>query len=278
MDQLALGKMMMKVNELPALPRITNWVIGLTGDPKSTAQEISRVICQDQVLASKVLKLVNSAYYGLPRRIASVTEAITILGIQTIRTLVIGASVYKTLSSLKGRVAVSPKQIWQHAAACAESCKMLALNYGVSEAEHAFIAGLLHDIGKTILNYYWTENYSSVLEVADIKRCSVIQAERELLNLTHTEIGKIVAEKWRLPSLLVETIGYHHDPLYECRNSSLVQMVHLADVISIMAGYAATGKPEYHLDNVVLKKWNMTEQQLIGMAEKIKEKINFEFL
>ncbi|MFA5881432.1 MAG: HDOD domain-containing protein [Eubacteriales bacterium] len=131
MDQLALGKLIMRVNELPALPHTAARVIMLTSDPKSTTHEISSAICRDQVIASKVLKLVNSAYYGLPRKIAGVTEAITILGIETIRTLVVGASVYHTLSDLRSKRMLSPQKIWRHAAACAQSCKILAAEYGV---------------------------------------------------------------------------------------------------------------------------------------------------
>ncbi|PKM47658.1 MAG: hypothetical protein CVV03_01940 [Firmicutes bacterium HGW-Firmicutes-8] len=278
MDQLALGKLIMRVNELPALPHTAARVIMLTSDPKSTTHEISSAICRDQVIASKVLKLVNSAYYGLPRKIAGVTEAITILGIETIRTLVVGASVYHTLSDLRSKRMLSPQKIWRHAAACAQSCKILAAEYGVDQTEHVFVTGLLHDIGKIILNHFWSDGYSTVIETAEIKGCSIIKAEMELLNSTHAEVGMIIAEKWNLPLILVETIGYHHDPLHNCDNSDLIQLVHLGDIMAAMAGYSASGKVVYDLDPDVLKKWDLTELQLKKLSVKTKEDISFEFL
>lgn len=278
MDQLSMAKLMMQVNELPALPHITTRVIELTDNPRSTNQEICNAICQDQVIASKVLKLVNSAYYGLPRKVASVTDAITILGTQTVRTLVIGASVYKTLNHLKSGGGISPKKIWRHAAVCAESCKELAVMYGVGEREHAFIAGLLHDIGKTILAYFWSKDNSTVREMADIRGCSLIEAEQFLLDSTHADIGRMVAEKWSLPGLLVDTIGYHHDPLHECTYSQQVQMVHLADIIAVMAGYGTSFSKELNFDRTVLDNWNLTPVQLQKLSVEVIGNLSFDYL
>jgi len=277
MDQLTLGKIMMKVNNLPVLPHVTNRVLELTNNPKSSPQEICEVICQDQVLASKVLKLVNSVYYGLPRKVATVTEAITILGMQTLRTVVVGASVYKTLNDVRTRRATNPDLIWRHAAVCAVSAKTLAAKLGVLQKEHAFIAGLLHDIGKLILNSFMHEEYGRVLNLL-AKGYSVVEAEQQVLSTTHAEIGGFVAEKWNLPVVLVQPIRYHHDPLYPCQNSELVQVVYLADIISVIAGYSATGTLDFSLDGKVLKKCGLTYEQLYTLADEIKGSMCIDFL
>ncbi len=278
MDQLALAKVIMKVETLPALPHITIRVIKMTLDPNSAPTQISKVICQDQVLASKVLKLVNSAYYGLPRKVATIIEAIPILGMQALRNLVIGASVYKLLSGLKGKKAVNPKQIWLHGTACAVTSKLLAAKTRIFNKEHAFMAGLLHDIGKIIFSTFLHDEYLEVLEMSKKEGCPVIEAEQKLLETTHAYIGRVVAHKWNLPAILVEPIGYHHDPLFRCQNSDLVQMVHLANAISIMAGYSATGSAEIRLEEKVLERFRLSEEKLGRLAEEIKGKISIEFL
>ncbi|PKM82573.1 MAG: hydrolase [Firmicutes bacterium HGW-Firmicutes-14] len=278
MDQLTLSKILMKAGDLPSLPFVTSRVIQLTDDPKWTPGEISEVICQDQVLASKVLKLVNSAYYGLPRRIATISEAITILGMKTVRTVVIGASIHKALNSIKGKRAINPEKIWRHAGACAESSKMLAKKLGIKQHEQAFMAGLLHDIGKIILNSLLHEEYSHVLDLVETGNCTVIQAEIEILNTTHAEIGKMVAEKWNLPATLVEPIGLHHDPLCRCENNDLVQIVHMADSMAIMAGYNSTGIDNVSPDSAVLEKWGIKHGDFRRMSEEMKGNINIEFI
>lgn len=278
MDQLSLGKLLMKVGGLPSLPHITTRILELTDDPDSNPNQICDIICQDQVLASKVLKVVNSAYYGLPRRIATMSEAITILGLQALRTLVVGTSVYKTLGSLQVHRTVRPDQVWQHALACAVSSKIIALELGILQKEHAFMAGLLHDIGKLILASFSCIEYAKALELQQIRGCSLMDAERQILNTTHAEVGKMAAEKWYLPPVLVEPIGYHHNPLTQVPNSELVMVVHLADIMAMMAGYSTAGNTDYTIDLEILKTAGFTYDQLYRLSGEIRGTINVDFI
>lgn len=278
MDQLALGKILMKVGDLPSLPGVANRVIELTDNPNSNPQQICDEICRDHVLASKVLKMVNSAYYGLPRKIATIPEATTILGMQMLRTLVIGTSVFKVLSGIKGENAINPEKIRQHALACAVSSRMIAIELGVPHKNHAFMAGLLHDIGKIILNSFFSREYSEVLELSETRGCPFIEAEQELLGTTHAEIGMMVATKWNLPTILVEPIGYHHVPLTACENTDLVLVVYLADITSRLAGYNASGNTELTIDNAVINKTGLNYEKLHRLANEIKGTISLEFI
>lgn len=278
MDQLTLGKLLMKIGELPSLPYITNRVLELTDDPEASSNEICEVICQDHVLASKVLKLVNSAYYGLPRKVGTIPEAVTILGMRMLRALVIGTSVFKTLSGLRGKWAVKPEKIWRHALACAVSSKMIASHLGIAGMENAFTAGLLHDIGKIIFNSFLQEDYLKVMELSSNTGCSVAEAEKEILNTTHAEVGKVVAEKWNLPATLHEPIGYHHDPFCECENRELVMVVHLADIAAMLAGYSTSDNANFLIDPNVFKKSGTTYDQVFRVASEIKGKISLELI
>lgn len=277
MDQLTKSKMMMQINNLPSLPEVTQKVVQLIDNPKSSPFDIAQEICRDQVLASKVLKLVNSVYYGLPRRIGTVSEAVTLLGMGKIKTLVVGASVQDSLSLLSGRKAINPKKIWRHALACAACSKILAQRLQVCQWEQAFVAGLLHDIGKNIFSYFLAEEYSTVIELSEAKSSSLVRAEKEVLSFTHAEIGRMLAEKWNLPTTLVEPIAYHHDPMVPCESSALVQVVHIADAAAILGGYNTTDSYYVDISDSVMTKLKVPYPSLQDLAEEIRGKITMDF-
>lgn len=114
------------------------------------------------------------------------------------------------------------------------------------KGEQAFVAGLLHDIGKNIFSYFLAEEYSTVIELSEAKSSSLVRAEKEVLSFTHAEIGRMLAEKWNLPITLVEPIAYHHDPMVPCESSALVQVVYIADAAAILGGYNTTDS--YNVD------------------------------
>lgn len=168
MDQLALARVLTKVNELPSLPMVTNKVIELIDDPEVNALQVCEVICRDQVLTSRILKLVNSAYYGLPRKISTLTEAVTILGMETLRTLAIGISAIRSFGPGTGVRGLTAEQVIQHSVACAATAKIIARKIDFPLAEQAFLAGLLHDIGKMVMMNFLKDEYS--LAVTTFKR------------------------------------------------------------------------------------------------------------
>ena len=278
MNQLALGKILMNVGDLPALPQITNRIIELTADPESTNQEICDLINRDQVLVAKVLKLVNSAYYGLPRKVASVSEAVALLGMQTLRTLVVGASVYKTLAGMKKKSVGNYEEIWRHALACAVSSRLVATELVISQKDHAFTAGLLHDIGRVILATLCTDRYQKVYELAEVRGCPLIEAEQEILETSHAEVGTIIAHKWNLPLTLIDPIGYHHEPFANCDNQELVQMVYLGNIAARLAGYGSDSCDHFTLNDSVIKQWGINYEMLHLVAEKVKGNISLDLI
>lgn len=278
MNQLTLGKILMNVGDLPALPQITNRIIELTADPDSTNREICNLINRDQVLVAKVLKLVNSAYYGLPRKVATVSEAVNLLGMQTLRTLVVGASVYKTLTGFQKEPAGNFDAMWQHALACAVSSRLIAAELMVAQKDHAFTAGLLHDIGKVILRTLCRDQYHQACALAEVRGCHLIEAEVEVLETSHAEVGKMAAHKWNLPMTLVEPIGYHHEPLADCDNKELVQIVYFGDVVAGLAGYGSETCAGFNLNDVAAKQWGITYERLYSIANQIKGTISLDLI
>ncbi|ADG82956.1 HDOD domain-containing protein [Thermincola potens] len=278
MDQLTLAMVMRKVGALPALPHITTRVLELIDNPDSKPQDICKLISQDQVLTTKVLRLVNSAYYGLPRQVATITEAVTILGLQTLRTIVLGVSVYKTLGGLGQKKVLAPEQIWKHSIATATASKILAAKLGFEYVEQAFVAGLLHDIGKMILNSLMTKEYLEVMRLAGETDKSFLQAEREVLEFDHSVVGDLLAEKWNLPDCLVEPIGYHHDPFAALNHPDLTCIVHLANAAAVIAGFGLGNDKDFHLDNKVLSRMNYSFDKVTELASEVGKRVTSEIL
>ncbi len=200
------------IHELPALPGLVTRLVELVESENATADQIEQLIATDPALTVKVLHLANSAYYGLTRTISTVKQAVIVLGFHTVKNLVLGVSAFM---ALRGNRAPSPLEIslWEHSFACAGIARemVLAAGRGIRQAENAFMAGLLHDIGVLFLYTRFPKEYQKVLRNANPQKARH-EVEGEILGLDHAEVGAQIADGWNLPPLLVNLIGAHHAP------------------------------------------------------------------
>lgn len=236
MAKVTLEAIVEAVNDMPALPHIVLKVMELTEDPNATAQDINAALNQDQGMTAKVLRLANSAFYGFPRRIATVTDATLFLGFKTVRSIVMAASVSDILSKEMAGYALAPGELWRHSQCVAMASRHIAKKNKSAMVDLAYTAGLLHDIGKVILNDTVKESYHEVVEISAIQNIPFMDAENEVLGFNHAMIGSKIAEKWNLPAELVEAIAYHHNPEKAQVNKSITAMVHVADAICMAMG------------------------------------------
>lgn len=224
------------VNDIPALPHVVVRIMQLTDDPNATAQDIHSVLNQDQAMTARVLRLANSAYYGYARRIATITDAVVLLGFTTIRSIVMAAAVSELLNKRIEGYALEEGELWRHSQACAITARFLARRCKFAQVDLAYTAGLLHDIGKVILNRYMKDAYHEVVELVSTQEMPFMQAEEQVLGCNHALIGARVAEKWSLPGHLVEAIQLHHYPDLAQTNEKLTAIVHIADAICLSMG------------------------------------------
>ena len=236
MGKISLESIVEAVNDLPALPQVVVQVIKLTEDPDSTAQDINYVLNQDQAITAKVLKMANSAFYGFPRRIGSVTDAIIMLGFRTLRSIVMAASVSDILNKEIEGYALEYGELWRHSQCTAMAARLIARKSKFAFLDLAYTAALLHDIGKVILNNIMKETYREVVTLVSEDNISFIEAENKILGFNHAEVGARVAEKWNLPPETVEAIQLHHNPEVAQVNPRLTAIVHLADAICVSMG------------------------------------------
>lgn len=236
MSQATLEAIVEAVNDMPALPHVVIRVMELTEDPNSTAQDINAVLNHDQGMTAKVLRMANSAFYGFPRRIATVTDATLFLGFKTVRSIVIAASVSDLLNKEMEGFALAPGELWRHSQCVAMAARYIAKLNKFAYVDLAYTAGLLHDIGKVILNDSVKESYHEVVDMAFTRNIPFMAAENEVLGFNHAAVGAKIAEKWNLPPELVEAIAFHHEPEQAKVNKSITAIVHVADAICMAMG------------------------------------------
>lgn len=268
MTRLNLEQIVRGVNDLPALPHVALQIMRMVEDPNTSAQDINSVIIQDQSLTAKVLRLANSAFYGYPRRISTVTDAIILLGFNTVKSLVMAASVSEVMSREMAGYALAPGELWRHSQATAMTARLLARKVRYRNPDVAYIAGLLHDIGKVILNQYLQGAYKEVIQEMQQGRMDFVTAEHLILGFTHAEVGARVAEKWNLPPELVEPIAYHHNPQLAVNDERLTAIVHVADAICMMMGIGlGVDGMSYPLAQSALNVLNLKASEVEEMLE-----------
>ncbi|MBY0403102.1 MAG: HDOD domain-containing protein [Cyanobacteria bacterium] len=223
-----------KIRDIPSLPEVVNRIIQLLGKPNTPASQIADLIAFDPGLTSKALRMVNSAAFGFQRQISSVQHAIMILGFNTVRGLVLSTSIFKMLANKSAKGSLDQKDVWEHSIAVAMASKVVAKFFNLKEVDDAFSAGMLHDVGKMVLDLYFTTDYIPVAEAAKKLNISphgkkFLALEKEILGMNHTEIGASLALKWKLPVALNQVIEFHHTPERAKLCQSLVYSVALAN-------------------------------------------------
>lgn len=221
------------IRDLPALPGIVARVLEETEDPNGSAQSVEKLLSSDQALASKVLRVVNSAYYGLSGQITSLSQAIMILGMTQVRNLVLSVSALSVLKPRTPRQQEILKLFWLHAFGTAAATQLIAQQkrMRVNDCEALFLGGLLHDVGKLFLYSMFTQTYDQVIKYAQEKQIPVLEAESKMLGLTHGDIGATMAAAWKLPESLGHIIARHEGPFEEGDDPALFA-VHIGDRVT----------------------------------------------
>jgi len=230
------------IRDLPTLPVIAQKVMRLADDDGTGVQELAAVISSDQALSARVLSLANSAYYGHRGTVSTIQRAMIVIGMNMLKQISLSVLVCGTI----GRGGKDRAQFWKHSFGTATASAMIAKRAGLRDAEVCFMAGLLHDVGKMILEMYFPNE----------------------TEMDHTEVGAWMAERWQLPPDLISAIGYHHSLLPEHLSQPIVACVHAADVCAKMAlsTEGAEIAPE------VLRALHFTQDDFFEMADELRRR------
>ncbi len=234
----SVERLIARTRELASLPEVVMRAIDLINDPGSSAADIGNVIREDPALTARLLKIVNSPFYGFPSRIETVSRAITVVGTLELLDLILAASVVKAFSGIPAEL-VSMDDFWEHSLHVGCVARVLATRHRAPNPERYFVAGLLHDVGALVLYRQLPGVAATVLTRARERGEVLHEVERELLGYDHGEAGAALMQAWHLPESFATAIRYHHFPLEAPAHRLETALVHLADVASCAVRSAA---------------------------------------
>ncbi|MBN1546884.1 MAG: HDOD domain-containing protein [Syntrophaceae bacterium] len=252
-DSIEIQQMRAKVegiNAVPTVPSSLRQISVMLEKPRLTLDELAHFISSDPALTAKVLKMVNSAAYGFPGRISSVSYAIMLLGLNVIRGLLLGISVFDLMQK-------NMRGLWEHCCACAVAARCIAQQKKLKEPEEVSICGLLHDIGKVIVMLQYPSEYEKAISESQQKEVTIYEAEKMFLAASHAEVGYWLALKWRFPINLVEAIGLHHRPQLARQAPLETAIVHVSDILVRARGVGFAG--DSYVPPVQPTAWSMLE-------------------
>lgn len=255
-DSQKLEQLINKIDDLPTLPSVVDEINTLLRNPRTSAEEVGQAIIIDQTITSKVIRLVNSAFYGFPGRINTITHAIVILGFNTIRNIVLTASIISAFKKNVRNDEFDLTEFWRHSITTGAIAQTIGRQRKWENLEELFISGLIHDLGKLVLFLYLPDEFDNVLHLAKKENILFKDAERKLLGTDHSELGVLLADHWKLPAYLKDSMRYHHYPL-SSPNPETNSAVHIADILSQGLGKGESGNPS--IPAIDPKVWNLLE-------------------
>lgn len=266
LDREALAR---DISTLPSLPTVVVQLQALLQQHDAPLDSFANALQLDQALSIKVLQLANSPFYGLSNRIGSVRDAINVLGLRQLSTLVLAAALTVQFEQLHGK-ALHIDAFWRHSIACAVAARQLARLQGMNEPA-AFTAGLLHDVGRLLVDSRHPEDAAKILAWADSEDIPYCDAELALTGIHHAELGRWVCEHWHFAPEITEAIARHHH-VGASASVSLADVVHVADALAHaldLAGLESEAVPA--IDPLAWRRLALTEQQTAALLRSVEE-------
>ena len=230
MENLKLEKILSKVENFPSMPAAGSRLLSLLEEEEVSVNEVEDVLRYDPGLTANVLKLANSAYFGIPARIGSVKQAVILLGTNRLIQLVIASSVGAVMNKAIPGYNIPPGNLWRHSIAVSIAAEALVKDKKNVDSEDFFTPALLHDVGKLVLGNFVKEDLTAIERITG-KGIPFVIAENMILGIDHTEIGAKILSMWSFPDNVVKAVRYHHDPEAAEASSMQIDVVHLSNLL-----------------------------------------------
>lgn len=269
-----------EISHIATLPEVTVKIIELVEDPNSTAQDLHKIISNDPALCSRILKVVNSAFYGLPGQIGSINRAIVLLGLNAVKNIAIAASLSKLYRGGQLSPEFSAKDLWVHSISTAAAAKLVADAMKLGLPDEAFLAGLIHDIGVIVEMQHDREKLIDVIGRLGVKGGEpsedMLAVEEQVFGATHQDFGRALCERWKFPKSFSYVTGSHHNPLeLAAGNRTLACVIYVADRL------ASQAEPEgfrldlasLGFDQAVLDEIGLSSDQIASINEQLPQHI-----
>ncbi len=235
-----------KIEELPTLPIISHKIIEIIRNEDANFKELVRIVEKDQALALKILKIANSTFYGFLSRISSLEHALNLLGANEVRAIVLGSSVYNFFSNAKSN-GFDRRRFWEHSILCSQITKFLGTHFNIQNDDSLFLSGLIHDMGKVVIDQYFHEEFLQIIEYISSKNTTFSNAEKEILGTTHYQIAAKLLKQWKFPDKVIMQVFYHHAPWYDKNYEVNSIILYLSNILTKLSGYSCH-QDEKHID------------------------------
>jgi putative nucleotidyltransferase with HDIG domain len=276
-DQI-VNEAIREISHIATLPEITLRIVELVEDPKSTAQDLHKVIANDPALCSRILKVVNSSFYGLPGQIGSINRAIVMLGLNAVKNIAIAASLAKLFRGGDLTPNFSAKMLWTHSVVTAATAKMLCDKLGFAVSDEAFLAGLIHDIGIMVEMQYDRNKLIEVVQkvsvdASGVPTCGMLEVEEQVFGANHQQFGAGLCAKWKFPANLGTVTGFHHRPMELPADSrTLPAMIYVADRLAAeVGGGFRLDLPATTIDSEILDILRLAPEKLQELRTQLPE-------
>ncbi len=275
-----LNDIVEQIDLLAPIPAIATQILAKSEDPDSSMSEIADLIVNDPALTANLLKICNSAYFSLPRKVESVKDAVTWIGLDQIVELVLTSSVSENFNKGLAGYGLGEGELWRHAVTSAHVAKLLANRYGISQNKHfIYTAALLKDIGKLILGRFVAFSAEKINILVHSQGYSFNDAEKNIIGMNHEELGALVGKKWSFSKKLIYIIRHHHLADETARQDRGTSLVYLADIVCMLMGIC-TGADglSYRFYSDVLRRINVSEkdlEEIIAQTSENRQKIEY---
>ena len=275
MSKVTANEIAGKTIEIETLPEVTVRIIEVVQDPRSTAHDLHRIVSNDPALSARVLRVVNSAFYGLPGQIGSIDRAIMLLGLNAVKNIAIAASLTKMFKDSTPCDDFSGKDLWTHCVAVGAANKLITCAIGLALPDEAFLAGLIHDLGLVALIQCYSNR---IPEIVNHVKAGIPfrQAEEKIIETNHQEIGMALTAKWKFPRSFHYVAGYHHNPLDLAKENRLLAAVtHISDILCAgkSLGLSLTVEKQ-EVPAELMEEIGLTEEKLNEVNERIEEELS----
>lgn len=254
-------KMLRKIESFPTPPAVAAQILRISSDPEASVIDLKKIIEADSTMAVEVLKVANSPFFGLRRKVGSIEHAISLLGMPEIKNLVLSKAMLQTFSAANGFDAV---KLWKHSFYCALAARLTAGHLQLNPDE-MFAAGLIHDIGKLIMYLELQENDISALENQRATNTGITQKEEKLVGIGHDRLAMHLLKKWMFPADLEEAVGYHHSPHKAPIAKNMALAVNLADLLAHQAAENISDDDKNQLMDLMLTSEKIQLAALYGL-------------
>jgi putative nucleotidyltransferase with HDIG domain len=268
------------IKEFSTLPTVYSSLVDVLADPKSTPQDVSSIIACDQASTAKVLKIVNSPFYGFSGQIDTVSRAIVILGYNEIYNLILASCLMDFFLKKEAVLDFRPVDFWGHSIAVGIATRLIGQNLGLPNRENLFISGILHDIGKLVFFEFSEDQFAAALALSKRTQQSLQSAEMTVFGIDHSETGALLAESWRFPSSIVRAIRYHQTGIVPGTSDEMTAAVHLGDIFcrALELGYPGDDfipQPNPQALDIIKAQPNLLKEITPSLLDNYEETIKF---